>query len=237
MNKAAEIGFRFNSLKPKDHCTSGGLFKTAARGAVLVFVASLLVILSFQDTLSAGQVDYQALQEDPLETAYRKLASDGEIVWDEGEMVGGGAPLIISDMRWPLSSGELSSLFNRTAAKGKRKHLGIDIVASKGSPIYAALDGVVEVVSNGGKGFRGYGNIIIINHAGQLWTVYSHCATLGVRVGQSVKRGDVIATVGSTGRATTNHLHFEVRNDKGTPLDPLKYLPEHGALPMNLFRK
>ena len=103
--------------------------------------------------------------------------------------------------------------------------------------IYAALDGIVELVSNGGKGFQGYGRVIMINHSGQLWTLYSHCAALNVKVGQRVKKGDVVATVGSTGRATTNHLHFEVRNAKGTALDPMKYLPENGAIPVNLFRK
>ena len=206
-------------------------------GRVYIFCLMLLLTLFTPDHLHAKEIDYQSLQEDPLETAYRKLASPGDIEWDEEEMVSGGAPLIISDMKWPLNSGELSSLFSRTASKGRRKHFGIDIVAPKGTPIYAALDGIVEVASNGGKGFRGYGRVIIINHSDQLWTLYSHCATMNVRVGQKVRRGDLIATVGRTGRATTNHLHFEVRNAKGTALDPMKYLPENGALPMNLFRR
>lgn len=206
-------------------------------GGVYVLCFILLFMLFTPRNLYAKQIDYQALQEDPLETAYRKLASPGEIEWDEEEMVSGGAPLLISDMEWPMKSGELSSLFNRTRSKGKRKHLGIDIVAPKETPIYAVLDGDVEIVSKGGKGFRGYGGVIIINHSGQLWTLYSHCSTMKVKVGQSVKQGDIIATVGRTGRATTNHLHFEVRNAKGTALDPMKYLPENGALPMNLFRR
>ncbi|NLL40491.1 MAG: M23 family metallopeptidase [Synergistaceae bacterium] len=206
-------------------------------GRVYLFCLVLLISLISPGFLHAKEIDYQSLQEDPLETAYRKLASPGDIEWDEEEMVSGGAPLIISEMRWPLDSGELSGLFSRTASKGRRKHLGLDIVAPKGTPIYAALDGIVEVVSNGGKGFRGYGRVIIINHSDQLWTLYAHCATTGVRVGQRVKRGGLIATVGRTGRATTNHLHFEVRNAKGTALDPMKYLPENGALPMNLFRR
>ena len=206
-------------------------------GGVYVLCLMFFFVLLTPDNLNAGTIDYQALQEDPLETAHRKLASPGEIEWDEEEMVGGGVPLIINDMKWPLTSGELSSLFNRIRSKGRRKHFGIDIVAPKGTPIHAVLDGIVEIVSNGGNGFRGYGRTIIINHSGELWTLYSHCATLNVRVGQKVKQGDTIATVGSTGRATTNHLHFEVRNAKGTPLDPMKYLSEYGALPKNLFRR
>lgn len=206
-------------------------------GGVYVLCLMLFFILLTPNNLYAGAIDYQALQEDPLETAHRKLASSGEIEWDEEEMVGGGAPHIINDMKWPLKSGELSSLFNRIRSKGRRKHFGIDIVAPKGTPIYAVLDGIVEIVSKGGNGFSGYGRTIIINHSGELWTLYSHCATLNVRLGQKVKQGDTIATVGSTGRATTNHLHFEVRNVKGTPLDPMKYLSEYGALPKNLFRR
>ena len=206
-------------------------------GIVCLLCLMLLMTLSSPNHLYANEIDYQSLQEDPLETAYRKLASPGDIEWDEEEMVSGGAPTIISDMKWPLNSGELSSLFSRTRSKGRRRHLGIDIIAPKGALIYAALDGIVELASNGEKGFKGYGRVIMINHSGQLWTLYSHCATLKVKVGQRVKQGDVVATVGSTGRATTNHLHFEVRNAKGTALDPMKYLPENGALPINLFRK
>jgi murein DD-endopeptidase MepM/ murein hydrolase activator NlpD len=206
-------------------------------GEVYALCFIILFIFFTPSDLFAKEIDYQALQEDPLETAYRKLASPGDIEWDEEEMVSGGAPLLISDMKWPLKSGELSSLFSRTRSKGRRKHLGIDIVAPKGTPIHAVLDGIVEVVSNGGKGFRGYGRVIIINHSDQLWTLYSHCSTMNVKVGQRVKQGDVMATVGRTGRATTNHLHFEVRNAKGTALDPMKYLPEYGALPSKPYRR
>ena len=71
----------------------------------------------------------------------------------------------------------------------------------------------------------------MINHGGRLWSLYSHNSANYVKVGQHVKQGDKIAAVGRTGRATGNHLHFELRNAKGTPLDPMKYLPEEGRLP------
>ena len=236
MDRITEANDRLSNSTKQKYCAFINLFGLRI-GGVYVLCFILLSILLTPDNLYAEEIDYQALQEDPLETAYRKLGSPGDIEWDEEEMVSGGAPLLISDMKWPLKSGELSSLFSRTRSKGRRKHLGIDIVAPKGTPVHAVLDGIVEVVSNGGKGFRGYGRVIIINHSDQLWTLYSHCSTMNVKVGQRVKRGDVIAAVGRTGRATTNHLHFEVRNAKGTALDPMKYLPEYGALPMNLFRK
>ena len=76
--------------------------------------------------------------------------------------------------------------------------------------------------------------VIIINHANKLWTLYSHCSSMSVNVGQKVKQGEIIGEVGRTGRATANHVHFEVRNSRGVPLDPMKYLPKHGAL---MFRR
>ncbi|MDO9543766.1 MAG: M23 family metallopeptidase [Synergistaceae bacterium] len=236
MDRITEANDRLSNSTKQKYCAFINLFGLRT-GGVYVLCFILLSILLTPDNLYAEEIDYQALQEDPLETAYRKLGSPGDIEWDEEEMVSGGAPLLISDMKWPLKSGELSSLFSRTRSKGRRKHLGIDIVAPKGTPVHAVLDGIVEVVSNGGKGFRGYGRVIIINHSDQLWTLYSHCSTMNVKVGQRVKQGDVIAAVGRTGRATTNHLHFEVRNAKGTALDPMKYLPEYGALPNKPYRR
>ena len=236
MDRITEANDRLSNSTKQKYCAFINLFGLRT-GGVYVLCFILLSILLTPDNLYAEEIDYQALQEDPLETAYRKLGSPGDIEWDEEEMISGGAPLLISDMKWPLKSGELSSLFSRTRSKGRRKHLGIDIVAPKGTPVHAVLDGIVEVVSNGGKGFRGYGRVIIINHSDQLWTLYSHCSTMNVKVGQRVKRGDVIAAVGRTGRATTNHLHFEVRNAKGTALDPMKYLPEYGALPNKPYRR
>ena len=184
----------------------------------------ILLILFSSSPPAAAAVNYQELQEDPLETAIKKLASPGGIDWDREEMITGGAPDIIKDMKWPLKSFTLSRGFRRGG------HSGLDLIAPKGTPVLAALDGIVEIVSNGGAGFRGYGKLVLINHGGKLWTLYSHNATNNVKVGQRVKQGDVIATVGMTGRATTHHLHFEVRNAKGTPLNPIKYLPEGGVI-------
>lgn len=191
-------------------------------------LCALLLLLAAVTAASAAGVDYQELQEEPLETAIRKLASPGNIEWDKKEMVTGGAPGFIKNMKWPIKTGFFSRGFSRG---GRRGHAGLDLTAPKGTPIYAALDGVVEVVSNGGAGFSGYGKVIVINHYGKLWTLYSHQSANLVKVGQHVKQGEKIGLVGSTGRATANHVHFEVRNSKGTPLNPMKYLPKEGTLP------
>jgi len=215
------------------HLCAGSENPSVRRKSVYSLLMSLAVIFSalivMRGTCCAKQVDYQELQEDPIETAYRKLTSTGGIDWDAEEIISGGAPDFIKDMMWPLKACKIGGYFSRTSGKGRRRHLGLDLLAPGGTPIYAALDGIVEVVSNGGRGFRGFGNVIIINHDGKLWSLYSHCATMSVRIGQRVRKGQQVATVGHTGRATTNHLHFEIRNAKGAALDPIKYLPAAGA--------
>jgi murein DD-endopeptidase MepM/ murein hydrolase activator NlpD len=128
---------------------------------------------------------------------------------------------------WPVD-GTIYSGFNSRRGS-KRIHGAIDIVTKKGTPIGAAADGVVSVVANGGREFKGYGKTVILNHGGGMYTLYSHCSSTLVKMGQRVKRGDTIATVGRTGRATTDHVHFEIRVS-GAKRDPLQYLPSRPAM-------
>lgn len=210
------------------------LTETRGKGVFrrLLFVFILFVFCGGSIATAAQDIDYQSLQEDPVETAFRRLMTQEVPEWDEGAALGGGdLETLLHKMQWPLKEGRIAGLFNLRAAKGRRKHNGVDLLAPKGTPIYAVLDGVVEVVANGGRGWRGYGRVIFINHGNELWSLYSHCDTIGVKMGQAVKQGDKIATVGRTGRATGNHLHFELRNKSGTPIDPMKFLPKEGTLP------
>lgn len=100
-------------------------------------------------------------------------------------------------------------------------HKGIDIGAAKGTPIKAVAAGTVTVSSYGYNG--GYGNYVIISHGNGVQTVYGHCTSLNVSVGQKVSQGQQIATVGSTGRSTGNHLHLEIRVN-GVAQNPQNYL-------------
>lgn len=105
---------------------------------------------------------------------------------------------------------------------GKRHtHTGIDFAAPQGTDIYAAEDGVVIVAQS----WSGYGNCIIIDHGNGLWTLYGHIRNGGIKVdkGETVKKGQKIAEVGSTGNSTGPHLHFEVRKNE-TPVNPSSYL-------------
>jgi murein DD-endopeptidase MepM/ murein hydrolase activator NlpD len=98
-------------------------------------------------------------------------------------------------------------------------HEGIDFIAEKGTPIHAAAAGVVAFA-----GYHpSYGNLVEIDHGGGLMTRYAHASKLLVKQGEFVKRGAVIADVGSSGRATGPHLHFEVRLN-GVALNPTPFL-------------
>jgi murein DD-endopeptidase MepM/ murein hydrolase activator NlpD len=88
---------------------------------------------------------------------------------------------------------------------------GIDLGAARGTPIYAAADGLVIVSRNNGAWNGGYGNYAVISHPKGTQTLYSHMSRSIVSVGQSVARGQLIGYVGATGQATGAHLHFEVR--------------------------
>ncbi|BBI36109.1 murein hydrolase activator EnvC family protein [Cohnella abietis] len=101
----------------------------------------------------------------------------------------------------------------------KKLHTGMDMAAPKGTPVYAAETGVVTIAQS----WSGYGNCIIIDHGGGLWTLYGHLSSILVKKGETVKRGEKIGLVGSTGQSTGNHLHFEVRKNS-EPVNPAPYL-------------
>ncbi len=103
-------------------------------------------------------------------------------------------------------------------------HTGIDLAGPLGSPLVAAADGVVAAAT---VSTVGYGNHIIIAHAGGMFTLYGHLETMLVKVGDIVRAGQVIGLLGSTGNSTGPHCHFEVRIS-GQPVDPTPFLP---ALP------
>lgn len=110
---------------------------------------------------------------------------------------------------------------SRFGARWGRTHKGVDIGASKGASIAAAAAGTVTVASYGYNG--GYGNYVIISHGKGVQTLYGHCTSLNVSVGQKVSQGQKIATVGNTGASTGNHLHLEIRVN-GVAQNPQNYL-------------
>lgn len=118
---------------------------------------------------------------------------------------------------WPVKGTVISAYGVRNGSR----HDGIDIKAEEGTPIKAADSGTVVFSSSS---MRGYGNIIIIKHKDEFYTVYAHNKENLVKQGEDVTRGDIIAKVGDTGNASGCHLHFEVRQGKGVR-NPLFFLP------------
>lgn len=137
----------------------------------------------------------------------RASRSDGGTV--DGRISGAG---LIWPVRGPVTSGY--------GYRWGRLHAGIDIGAGTGTPIRAAKGGVVTYAGS----MSGYGNVVIISHGGGFTTLYAHQSRIGTSDGAEVGQGQVIGYVGSTGRSTGPHLHFETRVN-GNPQDPRRYLP------------
>ena len=120
--------------------------------------------------------------------------------------------------RWPLTAVRVTSPFGH---RGRQYHEGVDLHASKGTPVYAAGDGKVLYA---GARIRGYGQLVVIRHSNGWATVYGHNSRIFVISGQKVSQGQRIALTGSTGHSTGPHLHFEIR--KGVDaIDPTRLIP------------
>lgn len=124
---------------------------------------------------------------------------------------------------WPVDEARMTRGYFLKDPRGKRKrpHLGVDLAAPRGTPIYASHDGLVIYV---GRQFKGYGRMIMIEGKNGWASLYAHLTKSRVKEGQEIRQGDLIGDMGRTGRATGVHLHFEIRKITG-PVDPLVYLP------------
>jgi murein DD-endopeptidase MepM/ murein hydrolase activator NlpD len=148
--------------------------------------------------------------------------------WRSMDRTGIAAPAPIAGIsvpsRMPLERATLTSDYGmRThpVLGGRRNHKGIDLAAPSGTPVYASADGVVGKA----EWFSSYGNYIQIEHGGEMQTRYAHLSGYAVAAGEQVRKGQLIGYVGSTGRSTGPHLHYEVRV-AGAAVDPTPYMVE-----------
>jgi murein DD-endopeptidase MepM/ murein hydrolase activator NlpD len=164
--------------------------------------------LTAEQQAEAGEID-------SLQAASNSIAA--RIRAAQANRQGGGPTSTPSSagLIWPVN-GPITSPFGW---RWGRMHQGIDIGVGMGTPIKAAAAGTI--IYCGWE--SGYGNLVVIDHGGNLATAYGHQSSIAVACGQQVAQGDVIGYVGCTGHCTGPHLHFEVRID-GTPVDPLGYL-------------
>lgn len=124
--------------------------------------------------------------------------------------------------RMPVEGASLTSSFGmrwHPVLGGRRAHKGVDLAEPTGTPVHATADGVVSRAD----WFSGYGLYVSLEHGGNIETRYGHMSRLNVAAGQTVHKGDVIGYVGSTGRSTGPHLHYEVRI-AGTAVSPIPYM-------------
>ena len=155
-------------------------------------------------------------EEDKLKAEADRLTA--EII----KLMDKNSPYVGGEFTWPCpASRYISSSFGNRLHPTLhvwKFHTGIDIGCSAGKDIVAAASGKVIM----SKVYGGYGNCVMIDHGGGIVTLYGHASKLLVSEGQTVKRGQTIALVGSTGRSTGPHLHFEVRKN-GEYINPMNY--------------
>ena len=162
--------------------------------------------------------------EKRLKTRKESLLALKQTMHENGELLMGGAalgtggPSITTPLGWP-AKGEVSSPYGLRWG-GSDFHPGMDIANDMGTPICATADGTVVTA---GWNSGGYGNMVDIDHGNGILTRYGHAMQVVVTAGQHVRRGQIIAYMGSTGFSTGPHVHYEVRVN-GSPVNPVSYL-------------
>lgn len=176
-------------------------------------------------------VDAQAVVDYPFNSFTNdetfSLAIGQRLIVPDGVMPAQAAPAVNSIARTPDAGAVTATGSWAWPTKGvitqgfKPWHKAIDVANPAAPPILAADSGTVMVA--GWPDNSGYGNRVVINHGNGFITLYGHMSRIDVKPGQTVKRGDQLGIMGSTGRSTGTHLHFEIRTSKGN-IDPLKAL-------------
>ncbi|HWR45679.1 M23 family metallopeptidase [Sporomusa sp.] len=179
----------------------------------LLIIFLIGVFANDHQTLSAGSS--AAAEVEPIRNSGGGQAQDIE------RMARSTDKLATQPTIWPTSGAVTSGFGSRNSpwGGGSEQHQGIDIANNMGTPIVATADG--EVVRS--EWSEGYGNIVQIDHGNGIATIYGHNSRIVVKVGQSVRKGQVISYLGSTGRSTGPHVHYEVRVN-GAAVDPISFM-------------
>jgi murein DD-endopeptidase MepM/ murein hydrolase activator NlpD len=190
---------------------------------------------------TAGDTEFRSLFNSwsALEGNNRKLVTVSQPLRTSGADSSVTAPLAFAmptkvaiPSRIPVDGVALTSGFGmrwHPVVGGRRAHKGVDLGAPSGTPIYASADGVVSRAD----WYSSYGLYVSIEHGGEIETRYGHMSRINAYAGQVVKKGDLIGYVGSTGRSTGPHLHYEVRI-AGTAVNPIPYLQDGAYKPATL---
>jgi len=218
----------FSLIRPGDRLTIlpySGILYTVKKGDTLAKIANLydvelekiLSCNTLGNSIAVGQkivvpgakkINTAVASTRSNNSSYTGISVIKDLIKNPSAKVSG------NKMAWPTSGNHISQYFSW-------RHNGVDIANKVGTPIYAADSGTVIISQGGWNG--GYGNTIVIDHGGGKKTRYGHASKLFVKVGDEVEKGENIAAMGSTGRSTGPHLHFELLIN-GSRYNPLNYI-------------
>ena len=178
---------------------------------------------------ATGAIDAETVVEGAPDEEFSELFASWEGLENGGAVTSSGeiimpaaASIVATPSRMPVEGVRLTSGYgmrDHPVLRRRAQHNGVDLAAPSGTPVYATADGIVEMAQY----YSSYGNYVQIEHMGDIETRYAHLSSYTVSAGQSVRVGDLIGYVGSTGRSTGPHLHYEVRV-AGDPVNPIPYM-------------
>lgn len=201
-------------------------------GLVIASTMCLATFPAAANTASADVVkpleEAQAGKLAASDDKFRKLFASWEALDENGPKAPAEQrPTVSVPSAMPLKMARLTSGYgmrNHPVLGRRRNHKGVDLAAPTGTPIYATADGIVGKA----QWFSSYGLYIRIDHGADLETRFAHMSKLAVAAGERVRKGDIIGYVGSTGRSTGPHLHYEVRI-AGVAVNPIPYMVQSKA--------
>jgi murein DD-endopeptidase MepM/ murein hydrolase activator NlpD len=201
------------------------MFLKYAIGAVAALVATTNPAMANETataTQITGAIDTAHASSASGDREFRELFASWKSMDQTGVVTAQPIARVSVPSGMPVQDATLSSNFgmrNHPVLGGRRNHKGVDLAQPTGTPVYATADGVVSKAAP----FSSYGNYIQIEHGGGLETRYAHLSGFAVATGDQVRKGQLIGYVGSTGRSTGPHLHYEVRV-AGDAVDPTPYM-------------
>ena len=180
------------------------------------------------DTVAATGTSVTDSEFDNLFADWEAIDSGKKRTNGRGELVAGyrGNAVAVPSLM-PLEGATMTSAYgmrNHPILQRRRNHNGVDLAAPRGTPVYATADGLVGMAQY----YSSYGNYVQIEHGGEMQTRYAHLSSYVVADGERVRKGQLIGYVGSTGRSTGPHLHYEVRV-AGEAVDPRPYMQSQMA--------
>ena len=165
-----------------------------------------------------------------LYASWADLETGGSVT-ASGDVLAAPRSSVAVPSRMPIDAVAMTSGFgmrNHPILRQRSQHNGVDLASPTGTPVYATADGLIGMAQY----YSSYGNYVQIEHGGELQTRYAHLSSYTVHPGEMVQKGDLIGYVGSTGRSTGPHLHYEVRV-AGQAVDPRPYMVAEFAIADN----